>query len=245
MYMMEGPALRRAKALISVSDATARAFADQYAIDRSRITLNLVTADLAHFAPQPADVVEALRRRLGLEGCRILVYVGFSTPRKGVEYLAAALATLPDDIRLVIVGSWEPGYRQKVMSAAGAAWDRVCEAGSAPDEDIPRYYSLADLVIMPSLLEGFGRPALEALACGTPVIATNAGSLPEVVGPCGLLVPPRDTPALAAAIMALLDDTPRRQQLAARCRERALTLFSPQREYETVLQVYNTLCSGL
>lgn len=242
IHLMEGPSLRRSSALLSVSETTARAFASQFGVDMAQITVNLETTDPDRFQPQPREVVEALRRRLGLEGCRVLVYVGFSTPRKGIEYLAAALAALPKDVRLVLVGKWEPGYRKKVMAAAGSAWERVCEAGFVPDEELPNYYSLADLVVLPSLLEGFGIPALELLACGTPVVATTAGALPEVVGECGILVPPRDTPALAAAIRELLDDTPRREQLASRCRARALSHFSPQQEYATVLRVYNTLC---
>jgi glycosyltransferase involved in cell wall biosynthesis len=241
MCLMERPALRRARALVSLSAATRHEFVRHYGIDPARITVTPETIDTERFAPQPAEAVDALRRRLGLEGQRVLLYVGFSTPRKGLEYLAAGLAALPDDVRLVLVGRWERGYREQVVAAAGAAWSRVCEVGSVPDEDVPRYLSLADLVVLPSLLEGFGLPALESLACGTPVVATTAGSLAEVVGPCGALVPPRDTPALVAAIRALLADPARRERLAASARARALTYFTPQRAYDSITSVYNTL----
>lgn len=243
IYLMEKPSLKHAAAMISVSAATARAFADQFTIDLDRIIVNRETTNLDHFQPQPAAAVAALRQRLGLDGYRVLLYVGFSTPRKGIEYLAAALRSLPDDVRLVLVGKWEPGYRKKVMDAAGSAWSRVCEAGFVADEDLPIYYSLADLMVLPSLLEGFGIPALESLACGTPVVATTAGALPEVVGDCGMLVPPRNTAALIAAIRELLADPARLAQLATQCRERAIANFSPRQEYATVLSVYQSLAN--
>jgi glycosyltransferase involved in cell wall biosynthesis len=206
-----------------------------YGIDPARVAVVPEAVDPQRFAPRDTS---DLRRRLDLDSSRILVYVGFSNPRKGLEYLAAGLEALPSDVRLVIVGRWAAGYRAHVQQAAGAGWQRVCEVGSVPDDDIPAYLALADLVVLPSLLEGFGLPALEALACGTPVVATTAGSLPDVVGPCGVLVPPRNTAALVAAITDLLDDAPRRQQLAQCARQRALTRFSMQQSYHGMLAVY-------
>ncbi|MCS6880000.1 MAG: glycosyltransferase family 4 protein [Oscillochloridaceae bacterium] len=238
---MERPALRRAGALVSLSEATRQEFIQHYRIRPERIMLTPPSIDPTRFAPPPPEAVAALRRRLGLEGRRVLLHVGFSTPRKGLEYLVAALPALPADVRLVLVGAWEPGYREKVRAAAGAAWERVLEAGSVPDAEMPLYFALADTLTLPSLLEGFGLPALEAMACGTPVIAAASGALPEVVGPCGVLVPPRDTPALVAAIRALLDDEPRRARLARCGRERACTVFSPEREYATVMQAYRRM----
>ncbi len=244
LQLMERPALRRARALVAVSEATRQEFIRHYGVAPARIVVTPETVDTDVFAPQPADAVAALRRQLGLDGRRVLVYVGFSTPRKGLEYLVAGLGDLPADVRLVLVGRWEPGYREKVAAAAGPAWARVIEAGSVPDADMPCYLSLADLLVLPSLLEGFCIPALEAMACGTPVVATTAGALGEVVGPCGTLVPPRDTPALVSAISELLADPARRERLSACARARALRHFSRQREYDAISSVYNTLRAG-
>jgi glycosyltransferase involved in cell wall biosynthesis len=207
-----------------------------YGIDAQHIAVVPETVDATRFAPCPT---EDLRQQLGLGGKRVLVYVGFSNPRKGLEYLAAALRSLPADVHLIIVGRWAAGYRDSVIAAAGPAWQRVLEAGSVPDEDIPRYLSLADLVVLPSLLEGFGLPALEALSCGTPVVATTAGSLGEIVGPCGMLVPPRDTLALVQAISTLLDDEQRLRELGQQARQRALTHFGEQSAYTGILDVYH------
>jgi len=238
---MERPALRRASALVSLSEATRQEFTRHYGIQPERIILTPPSIDTTRFAPPHPAAVSALRQRLGLEGRRVLLHVGFSTPRKGLEYLVAALPALPPEARLVLVGTWEPGYREKVRATAGAAWERVLEAGSVPDAEMPLYFALADALTLPSLLEGFGLPALEAMACGTPVIATTAGALPEVVGACGILVPPRDTPALVTAIRALLEDEPRRARLSRCARERACTAFSPEQEYATIMRAYRCL----
>lgn len=232
---MERRALKRASGFITLSAATKCEFVAHYGIDPQHIAVIPEPVDTTWFAPRPA---EELRRRLRLEGKRVLVYIGFSTPRKGLEYLAAGLRRLPDDVRLIVVGSWEPGYRDKVIAAAGPGWERVIEAGSVPDADIPVYLSLADLYVTPSLLEGFGLPILEALACGTPVVATTAGSIPEVVGPCGILVPPGDTAALIAAIVELLGDAERRRQLGQLGRERAITRFGVEQAYDATLRFY-------
>lgn len=238
LHLMERPALHRARALVALSEATRQEFVGHYGVAPERIALTPESVDTNFFAPQPAEVLASLRRRHGLDGRRTLVYVGFSTPRKGLEYLAAGLAALPPDVRLLLVGRWEPGYRAKVVAAAGPAWDRVIEVGPVADAEVPGYLALADLVVLPSLLEGFGLPALEALACGTPVVATSAGSLAEVVGPCGAIVPPRDTPALVAAVNSLLGDPDRRARLALSARQRALSAFGPQRAYDSILEVY-------
>src|SRR5204863_670546 len=108
----------------------------------------------------------------------------------------------------------------------GSAADRVIEAGYVPDEHLPDYYSLADVYVSPSLMEGFGLTLAEALACETPVVAAEAGSVAEVVGPGGILVPPRDPAALADAISGLLQDCELRRELGRRGREHIVREFS-------------------
>ncbi|MFV9506370.1 MAG: glycosyltransferase family 4 protein [Oscillochloridaceae bacterium umkhey_bin13] len=243
LRLLERPALQRASALVSLSEATRTEFVTHYGIAPERIVLAPESVDPDQFAPQPAAAVAELRQHLGLHDQPVLLYIGFSTPRKGLEYLAAALANLPPEVRLLIIGQWEPGYRERVMAAAGAAWSRVRELGSVPDAALPLYLSLADLVVLPSLLEGFGLPALESLACGTPVVAAASGSLPEVVGPCGVIVPPRDSQALASAIRDLLADPARRAQLGVSARERALTVFGPDRSYTAMLRAYTAVAA--
>ncbi len=232
---MEQTALRRADGFVALSCATRDEFVNHYKISPQKITVVPEAVDLLQFAPQETV---ALRQRLGLQNNRIIVYVGFSTPRKGLEYLAAGLHLLPSDVRLIIIGRWDLNYRARVIATAGSAWQYVIELGDVPDVDIPCYLSLADLVVLPSLLEGFGLPALEALACGTPVVATMVGALAEVIGSCGALVPPRDTSALIEAIISLLNNDERLNELRIQARQRAISLFHPSRAYDGIMQFY-------
>jgi glycosyltransferase involved in cell wall biosynthesis len=113
--------------------------------------------------------------------------------------------------------------------------------GYVEDRDIARYYAESTVAVVPSLYEGFGFPAGEAMACEVPVVSTRAGALPEVVGKdgeCGLLVPPRDGAALASAIATLLEDPARRAALGAAGRRRVLEHFTWKRAAERTADVY-------
>jgi glycosyltransferase involved in cell wall biosynthesis len=167
-----------------------------------------------------------------------LLYVGFSTPRKGLEYLAEALKSLPSNVKLVIIGRWETGYRKRFLRALGGAEQRVLEIGYAPDEEMPVYYSLADIFILPSLLEGFGLPLVEAMACGLPVVAAASGSIPEVVGEAGILVPPRDGVALAQAVSKLLKNPTLRRRLRLAGRQNVESRFVRDRMVAETLEFY-------
>ena len=160
----------------------------------------------------------------------MVLFIGFATARKGLEYMARALGALPSDVAWVIAGRWEPGYRDKVFTALGTAASRVVEAGLIADEERAAYYSLADVYVSPSLLEGLGLTPIEAQACGTPAIVTDASSGHEEVGDAGLVVPARDPEALATAIRSLLDNPARRAELGARGRARVVQRFTYQRK---------------
>ncbi len=208
----EKPSLERAQHLISVSRATAEAFVQGYGVPAERVTVIPTGIDLSRL--QPTDPAP-LRRRLGLTNERVLLFVGFCSPRKGLEYLAQALRALPQDVRLVVVGRWQPAYRQRVLEALGPRREHLIEAGYVPDEELPAYYSLAHVFVLPSLLEGFGIPLVEALACGAPVVTTSAGASAETAGPGALVVPSRDAAALAEAIGGLLASPEERDRLGA------------------------------
>jgi len=104
--------------------------------------------------------------------------------------------------------------------------DRVSFKTNLDTDALARAYARSTLVVCPSLYEGFGFPAAEAMACGTPVVATTGGALPEVVGAAGFLTPPKDAPALARAIATLLDQPERRHKLGQKGRKRMLEKFS-------------------
>jgi glycosyltransferase involved in cell wall biosynthesis len=232
---MERPSVARATCLIAGCRSTREEFVVNYDVPPARVDLVRHGIDTDAFRPVPAD---DLRQCLGLDDCRVLLFVGFITPRKGLEYLARAMQLLPEDVRLVVVGRWAPHYRSIFLRALGSAAGRVHEVGFVPDEELPRYCSMADVYVSPSLLEGLGITPIEALACGTPAVVTSASSGPEEVGYAGLVVPPCDPRALALAIRRLLDNDAFRRQLARRGRERVLRDFSYRRMAELTLQTY-------
>jgi len=182
----------------------------------------------------------ALRQALGLSQDQpVILFVGFITPRKGMEYLAQALARIEPAPCLLIVGKWQSeAYRQQVLPAFEPLRRQVREVGFVPDEMLPAYYSLADVYVSASLMEGFGLPLGEALACQTPVVATNAGASAEVVGPGGLIVPPEDAVALAQAVSRLLQDQPLRLSLGRLGREHIQNQFSVQTLLRDTLAAY-------
>jgi glycosyltransferase involved in cell wall biosynthesis len=221
---MERRAVAAASRLVAISKATRDEFVGHYDVDPSRIEVVYPGVDTERFRPVPTT---ALRERLALGEKRILLYVGFSTARKGLETLARALGRVRETRSvLLIVGRWEKGYRDKFYRHLAVPRERVVEAGYVDDHELPAYYALADVFVLPSVLEGFGLPLAESLACRTPVIGTTAGSIPEVVGDCGLTVPPRDSDALAKAIDRMLADSELSQGIRDRCRERVESEFS-------------------
>jgi glycosyltransferase involved in cell wall biosynthesis len=171
---------------------------------------------------------------------RLLVINSGDTPLKGLKYLLEAAAALRPErnIELVIVGKqMKNGYTQGLIDRLGIA-DCVTHLGHVDTTELVRHYSLATMVVVPSVYEGFGLPAAEAMCCGTPVISTTAGALPEIVGDAGILVPPADTRALAEAIADLLDNPDRRKQLGQKGYRRVINMFNWENTAKHTVEVY-------
>ncbi len=191
---------RFATALIADSEATRRDLIEYYRAPSEKITVVYPGFDAAlkpvrHPAPRTA-----VAEKYGLPK-RFLLHVGTVQPRKNLERLIEAYD--PADIALVLAGrrGWlaDPIYEKG--KAKGALFlDYVA------DDDLAVLYSMATAYVAPSLYEGFGFTMLEAMACGTPVICSDGGSLPEVAGDAALIVPARDTQALAEAIRRVMND---------------------------------------
>ncbi len=218
-------AVRQAQRIIAVSAHTKRDLVRLLGVPPEKITV--VHHGLEHevFRPLPAETVAAFKRQRGLPEEYIL-FVGTLEPRKNIPTLIRAFARLKRE------GNWP----HKLVIAGGRGWlfeeifalverlglrAEVLFPGYIPFAEQPLWYNGAAAFVYPSLYEGFGLPVLEAMACGTPVIAANASALPEVVGEGGLLVPPCDERALAWALAEVLADADRRAELARRGRERA------------------------
>jgi glycosyltransferase involved in cell wall biosynthesis len=170
-------------------------------------------------------------------------------PRKGIRFLIQAAAQLKPrfpDLKLVLAGDgFERPELVRLAQDLGIA-DDVSVLGWVPNNALPKYYRAAAVSVIPSLEEGFGIPAAEAMGCEVPVVASDAGGLPEVVedGVTGLVVPRGDVPALAEAIGALLADPERRHRMGVAGRRRALELFDWDRTAEQLEQVYREIGAG-
>lgn len=217
---------RRAAHIITVSEFSRRDIVETYHIEPERIT---VTPEAApeHFAPAEPAEIERVRARYKIEGDYILA-VGSIQPRKNLSRLLAAYSDLlraRTQVKLpqlVLVGkrAWLYAETLREVDQRGLK-SAVVFTGYVPERDLPPLYSGALCFVYPSYFEGFGLPPLEAMKCGTPVITGNRTSLPEVVGPAGLMVDPFDSGAIAEAIARLIDDRGLRQSLRERGLERA------------------------
>ncbi len=208
--------VRRATRVIAISETTRNDLLRFYRVPEEKIRVIPHGVD-PHFTPQPLEAQHRARGRYGLRGPYVL-YVGTIQPRKNLVRLVRAFERLADhepDLELVLAGSrgWlaEP-IEQAVATSRHS--QRIRLLGYVPEDDLPALYSAAAVVTLPSLYEGFGLPALEAMACGVPVVASARGALPEIAGPA-LMVDPLDVDALAAALRQALDPGVQQQLVAA------------------------------
>jgi len=167
-------------------------------------------------------------------------------PIKGVEYLLKAMKLLRNGLvpKLTIVGCAVPGGRNFTMVQELGLEDMVTFTGRIDDDELVARYSASEIAVVPSLYEGFGFPATEAMACGIPVIASNAGALPEVLGldsKVGISVPPADPEALAAAIKQLMHDKDARKTMGEAGRKRVEAHFNWRTAAEQTVAVYREL----
>ena len=201
--------LRRADRLIADSHYTKRTVVDALGIPAGRIDVVHLGVDTERFRPLP--VPNAFRMRYGLPADRrYVLYVGSEDPRKNVPLLLRAFAMvrreLPDLILLKVGAAAFPEQRvrHRELAASLGIADAVRWIDDVPEEDLPLCYNVADVLAFPSRYEGFGFPVLEALACGTPVVALRASSVPELVGDAAVLIDDPAPNVLAAALADVL-----------------------------------------
>jgi glycosyltransferase involved in cell wall biosynthesis len=209
---------RRADHIIAVSEHTGYDLISAYGIAAEKISVVYEAAAPA-FCPQPPQAVAAVRTRYDLPE-RYLLFVGTIEPRKNlIRLLAAFEAVYADGLvdGLVVVGKrgWLYGDFFARLEESPVR-EVVFLPGYVPDGDLPAFYAGAQALVLPSVYEGFGLPALEAMACGTPVVASNASSIPEIGGEAALYFDPLDEEAAADAIRRLLRDADLRDEMRAR-----------------------------
>jgi glycosyltransferase involved in cell wall biosynthesis len=200
---------RQATHIVAVSEYTRRDLIATYGLAPERITVIHEAAD-PRFHPQPPQAAAAIRARYGLPD-RYLLFIGTIEPRKNLTRLLAAFeAVYADGLTdgLIIVGrrGWLYGDFFARLEESPVR-DAVLLPGFVPDEDLPAICAGSQALVLPSLYEGFGLPVLEAMACGVPVAASGASSIPEVGGDAALYFEPTDVEAMTATIRRLLRDT--------------------------------------
>jgi len=216
---MQAFVARRMDRVITSSEVSAREIARDFRVAPGRIRNLHNGLDTGLFRPDPS---------VARDGHEILCVGRAGDPTKGVDTLVDALALLPAPYRVTLVDQDHRLHRARKRAAARGCGDRLDVTGRVSEPELVRLYNRATVVAVPSNFEGFGLPAVEAMACGTPVVASTAGALPEVVraGGGGLLVPPRAPEALAKGIRTLLEQPEARRELAERSRERVVARFS-------------------
>ncbi len=258
LYRIEGEkrVLARADRVIAATLAEQTQLQFLYKADRRKVTIIPPGVDVSHFYPIPAD--EA-RQFIGLDASeRIVLFVGRIEPLKGVDTLIKAMSCQRSQalgrVTLAIIGG-EPDASPQDMSAEMARLQQLCDdlcmgrmvlfLGKRAQDTLPYYYSAADVLVMPSHYESFGMVALEAMACGAPVIASQVGGLAYLIkdGETGYHVPDQDPEALCEKLLLLLGDPEQRQAMGERAVQYARN-YAWGNIAAQIIEVYKSLVGG-
>lgn len=236
-------ATRHANQILADSEATKTDLMEMLAVPENKITVHMLGVDES-FKPLPKETLAYYKKELDLPDGYIL-FVGTFEPRKNILGLLQAyqqlLYQLPDAPPLVLAGrqGWlfdETMTRINEMKLE----PNILWRENVPQDALPALYNMAHVLVMPSFYEGFGFPALEAMACGTVPIVSNRSSLPEVVGAVGLQINPDDPATLTAAFVHALTDSDWLDSMSKAGLARAAT-FSWEQTARTVLSVYQAV----
>ena len=219
--------------IITVSEDSAVQIERDFGVPGEKISVVYNGMDAEAFRPHPE--VEKVPYRL--------IFVGnMGDPKKGAEYLLKAMPHMDPRVHLVMVNGGTPvRISSDAIVRRHRLEDRIQVTGKIDQAELVNLYASSQVAVVPSLYEGFGFPAAEAMACELPVVATTAGALPEVVGTdgtTGCLVPPRDPRALAESVNRLLEDEPRRREMGRAARRRVLEQFSWEKSTRRLVDVY-------
>jgi len=184
--------------------------------------------------------VMAFRRKFAPDGSRLLLHVGLNTPYKNVEsvlrVLHALVTGMGQPVRLIKVGQDFTRSQQKLIHDLDLA-GRIVHLGKVEPAELVVSYHSCDVLVFPSIYEGFGWPPLEAMACGTPVVSSKAGAIPEVVGDAAILHEPMDIRRLAKSVAGILDNENLRKQLILKGLQRA-KMFTWQQSISKLATIY-------
>jgi len=234
----------RASRVVTISAHSAKDIVELYGVPRERIALVIPAVSPEFYPVHDPTIKQQVRARYGIQREGFVLSGGGSEPRKNIAGLVESFGRatrLRETMNLVVVGGMDRGA-EPILEAVRRA--RLEEAaifpGHVPLEDLRVLYSACALFVFPSLYEGFGMPILEAMACGAPVVSSNAASLPEVVGDAALLVNPLDVEGLSATMTRVVEDATLHEELRKRGALR-VKVFSWEQSARDQLRVYQDL----
>jgi glycosyltransferase involved in cell wall biosynthesis len=230
--------VNRATKVIAVSESTKRDIVELLDVAPEKIAVTPLGVD-ERFRPLDEEALATFRQQAGIERSFAL-FVGTLEPRKNLPRLVEAFSIIADDVPhdLVVIGP-EGWLTNEIHETSARLLERgrLQFRGFVSDGQLPAWYSACDLFAYPSLYEGFGLPALEAMACGAPVLTSSVSALPEVVGDAALTVSPTDSQTIAEGMRRLLMDSELRRDLRHRGIERS-KVFTWARTAELTVEVY-------
>jgi len=230
---MQTRVARRLEHVVTVSERSRNDICQAFGIPRARVHVVHNGIDSRTFRPEP-DIAR--------NPWQLITTASADQPLKGTQHLIPAFAELCRQypkLRLTFVGRPKPGGTTEQLIERLGVRNRIHFVYGISAEDIRALYAGAAVAVVPSEYEGFGLPAGEAMACGTPVVSTDGGALPEVVGDSGRIVPAGNPQALATAISELLKDPTARAELGRRGRQRIEENFSWDRAARRMTQLYH------
>ncbi len=229
---MQTRVARQLRHIVTVSESSRTDIAEAFAINKDNIHVVHNGIDTNQFYPCHDITPNPLQ---------LISTASADQPLKGTTHLVRALATLRNKhpgIRLTIIGKPKPGGPTEALIEELQLQNAITFRGGIEAAEICKLYASACIAVVPSEYEGFGLPAGEAMACGVPVVSTDGGALPEVVGDAAVVVPAGDAMALANGIHELLTNDTRREALAIAGRERILKMFNWQSAAEQMIDLY-------
>lgn len=246
LNLLARPSIKKADRIICISEFTKRELEKRFPSTVGKTRMVYQGLDERFRSPPVRDAVSEFKLRYGLD--RYVVFMGAIEPRKNLARLIKAFASVIQETglphELVLCGP--PGWRNDAIKDAWATSPvrrRIRFVSYVPNEDVPLWYAGADALAFPSLSEGFGLPALEAMACGTPVVTSNCSALPEVVGDAAVTVSPRSARSIADGLTRVLTAPSFAQELSRKGLERS-RLFSWENAAAETVAVYREAASA-
>ena len=237
-----GYSIKNAKKIITISESSKKDIERLYQVPSEKITVAYCGYDDEHYGViKNKEKINEIKQKYNIVG-NYVVFLGTIQPRKNLKKLIEAFKNI-DDIKLVVIGKTSgPGRSgwmyQEILDLPKRLGidDRVIFTGFMPAEEVPYIFSGAQAYVLPSLWEGFGIPALDAMACGTPAIVSNISSLPEVVDEAGLLVDPNSVEEIEQAVKKITTDKKLREKLSKKGLEQ-VKKFSWEKMAKEVISV--------